>query len=448
MSAAGFQIWKGEKIRFSIQLEGGAESVGAAHNVVATYYSYFPLVARASSPYEPDDNPCQATTTSPGASYMAWPDDQYDFYKLVVPITSKVTLTVTNFTALGQLQFRSPLIIGSDCSSPTDSTTRIDPFWASNPPNETSTAQVYFNIAPGIYYARLSTSSGTNTTPYTFRWNYAQGTSPYEPNQTACDAAAISVNTPYYAYPDDANDFYSFDLATTSNVQITVTNYTATGQYLLYKQNAGGCGDLTTVTYKPSGSGTVTLSASNLTAGRYYFRVATISGANATALYSFRVATSLGTWNPRLDLCAAFSGCSDHASNSSVTVYWDNAPGATTMRIYFEKTAIGTCSAGTSAIDETFTPSQPSGSRTYNSLATGSYAVKIWIWNASSQEKFDSKPLKVNCDTLLTERSSGSLEASSTVTATIGPVVPLPEPTVTPIPLPMDLPSTRPTPEP
>ena len=59
---------------------------------------------------------------------------------------------------------------------------------------------------------------------------------PYEPNNS-CETpyGPLVSDQVYLAYPDDLDDFYCFEVDTAKVVRITVNDYQATGQVLLYK---------------------------------------------------------------------------------------------------------------------------------------------------------------------------------------------------------------------
>jgi hypothetical protein len=90
----------------------------------------------------------------------------------------------------------------------------------------------------------------------------------------------------YQAYPDDATDYYFFDVPSTSDVTVVVQNYQATGQLILYRHREGDAPEF--VANWGAGGTTMTIGPLSLTTGKYYVRVET-SATNPSALYTLTV---------------------------------------------------------------------------------------------------------------------------------------------------------------
>ncbi|UCC61553.1 MAG: DNRLRE domain-containing protein [Anaerolineae bacterium] len=96
----------------------------------------------------------------------------------------------------------------------------------------------------------------------------------------------LCFSTAYRAYPDDTTDYYYFELSTTQHVTIQVQNYQATGDLILYRHREGD--EPESVANWGKGGSTMTI-ARSLGAGKYYVRVYTTAGKNATHLYTLTV---------------------------------------------------------------------------------------------------------------------------------------------------------------
>lgn len=126
----------------------------------------------ASGPFEPNNNPCQATQLTPGTQYTTFSDDAYDFFGMNITGTGQIQVLVQGFTiGFAQIQVRSPLI-NNNCD-PVNSTNRLDPFGVV-PSGGGDVLLTVFIPNPGLYYVRVSLPPNVsgNGQPYRIRWNY------------------------------------------------------------------------------------------------------------------------------------------------------------------------------------------------------------------------------------------------------------------------------------
>jgi hypothetical protein len=343
-----------------------------------------------SSPLEPNDNPCQATTANAGVSYIGAPNDKYDFFQLTVPTTSTVYFTTTNFTVAGQMQFRMANSLFATCS-PTASTTIVS--YVSMPPSTQTLVQT--GVTPGIYFARLSTADAVADVPYSFQWNAVQANSVMEPNNTACAAWPIATGQTYQAYPDDNEDWYSFDVTRTSTIQLATSNYSATGQFFLYRQNTA-CSDIAQVTYVAQSAGGFIVSGQP--AGHYFIRIATSAGWNINVLYAFQVGV-ISNWEPNSDTCFPLGGCAANKTGGNLTAYWQGMYGVTYLRISLEgRGPVGSCPKGTSS--NGVNPAlADNGNTSFTGIARGYYVLHVDANGPSDELKYRGElPIKMDCD--------------------------------------------------
>jgi hypothetical protein len=413
---------------------------------LATHYAYMPVVRGPL--VQPNNNPCTAIVATPGTKYTGGiPASEYDFYRLNMPINGTIFMTVSNYLGpRGQLQLRGDKVNAS--CLPTSTTVLIGTDYVGMPPSPNS-VQAY-SLTLGTYYARIS-SDVPLTKPYTFVWSYAATTGLMEPNENSCQAWPIDLGTVYQKYPQDAEDWFGFDVVMTTALQINVTNYTGSGaQVQLFQQGADCSQNGSPIIYAPiSGNlGSLAMTTANPVApGHYFVRVYTGGGYNITTLYTLQVNVSQGLWAPSFSFC-----CNGHARNNNGTFYatykWTGTPGADHLRIAWTGdnafNSVG-CPAGPNPVlDTTDQNIITSGSYTFNSLSTGYSIIYIDIYRSSDGKHFsDQQNIKVNCN-------PPGLNLSQlwpgTVTATPGsPAVP---PTPTPVPPPVLAPAVRPTPEP
>jgi hypothetical protein len=114
--------------------------------------------------FEDNDNPCQATRTSPNTVYSSNVDDEYDFYEIVVPTAGYLRVYLEDYNAPSQMQIRSAQI--NTACDPVNSTTRVDPvaFVVNNK------ADWIKWVPAGTYYARIGPTAARSTIPYRFVW--------------------------------------------------------------------------------------------------------------------------------------------------------------------------------------------------------------------------------------------------------------------------------------
>jgi hypothetical protein len=456
MTAKNLPSWKGLKVNFFINTPSGV-SFSPEYPVVFSYTAYVPSAfGPTSGAIEPNNSPCEASSALPGVAYSAMPDDQYDFFSLNVPVLSRVALTLTNFVVTGQLQFRTP-VVNTACS-PTTSTTRIDPYWGSTPPITTSSnLPTFLNVNPGLYYARISKAADAapSTTPYQFSWSYVPGSNPFEPNDNSCAPAAITSGVTNQAYAEDAEDWYQFTLTTTSDIQAIVSNYTASGQYVLYRQGAS-CSVINFLTNALGSPGQVTLTAAGQPAGTYLLRVYSSSGTNASNLYSFRVnvTANVAVWNANINTCSPMPGddsnCPPDQSSGTLNVFWINAPGATAVRVILNGMgATGQCPAGTGTFDTgNFSPSStPSGSWSRTGISKGYYSANLYISGPLGFRQRINMPIKMDCSFLFNKPDLQPTPIGPEVIVTAQPASDTTSP-LAPPPLPVLVPENKPTPMP
>ncbi|MCB9445581.1 MAG: tandem-95 repeat protein [Ardenticatenaceae bacterium] len=114
--------------------------------------------------------------------------------------------------------------------------------------------------------------------------NYVYG----EPNNSACEAFAISINTSYRFLPDDKEDWYKFTLAAQSSISVQISNYLPVdGQMLVYSDS--NCADppllAQVADITPSGIANIGV----LEAGTYYVRIYTAVIPANSPPYTLRV---------------------------------------------------------------------------------------------------------------------------------------------------------------
>jgi len=238
--------------------------------------------------------PCDAVVAAPDTNYTR-PQNQTDiYYALVVNQPSRVNLSLTGAT--GQLQFRTP----NQSACPSHNTTLID----YEPVSGAGTASIeYHNVTPGTYYVRIATTTpGANN--LTFNWSVTPGYTYYEPNNTACAAATVALNTDYSAYPENSrpdldlgsgvgaeNDFYQFTLGAQTTVNIQFSGYNA-GQRQVQLRGGASCNSTSPVDANAfvanASSGNI---QRTLAAGTYWVRFVALDGTQSRTRYTFRVST-------------------------------------------------------------------------------------------------------------------------------------------------------------
>jgi parallel beta-helix repeat protein len=115
----------------------------------------------------------------------------------------------------------------------------------------------------------------------------------YEDNDQCSAAYGPLVSSQIYrAYPDDANDYYYFELSAPATVNVSVTDFAPTstwGELLLYGPTTGDeCGGLIGQWGKP-GYSSMSLGPYPLGAGKYHVRIYTAKNHSITQLYSLIV---------------------------------------------------------------------------------------------------------------------------------------------------------------
>ena len=104
-----------------------------------------------------------------------------------------------------------------------------------------------------------------------------------EPNNTLGEAnGPILLNRNYQGFPNDLSDYYSFDLNTTRQLNITLTGITGTDPQLhLYRDSSAN-----RVGYDPESPYSISY---NAPPGRYWVRVVVVGNYNTSTLYTLRV---------------------------------------------------------------------------------------------------------------------------------------------------------------
>lgn len=431
MTVTGFPLYgSGQLIQFYIGYSGTLDFTAATYPVSITFSAYLPDVMYA--PQNLATDPCTAIVADPLVSYQIAQDYQYRFFSLTVPQTSTVYMTATNYSVNGQMQFRHPP--SSPCV-PTGTAEIIEYVALPSTPQLTA-----YNVSPGNYLARFSADSVTNTTPFTFVWNYVPGTVLMEPNNSPCGAIDVLTNTVYSAYPDDLYDYYGFNTSVTGTIQITIANYAATGQYQIRK-NGTSCAD-SVIAYGPvaSSASVVTMTAVNQPAGRYYLAVLSTGGLTTAQAYRFRIATNPQVWDPNtvnINTCtpmpAGNNHCPGNLSGGKIPVYWVNAPAATHVTVTVSgMQAIGACPAGSTTIPVgKYTPATtPDGSLERTGIPNGYYSLKLEISGPLGYRSRSDMSVKMGCDFA----ASVGEDAAPIVVVEIPPPVDAMKPIATPHP--------------
>ena len=194
-----------------------------------------------------------------------------------------------------------------------------------------------------------------SATPYNFAWNIGNTS-----NNNSCSAQGVSLGAVVQDIPEadttviingiptpQGEDWFYFDVGSSSTIVITAANFTATGQYNIVRQT----GDCSQFTWPPllvqnATSNLTTMTLFNQPAGRYFFRVATTGNFNSTP-YTFRVTSTTGGTEAAVDYCPAFQGCVGNVSTGgTLTVYWRGMTGASFLRIAFRAWGLDGCSPG------------------------------------------------------------------------------------------------------
>jgi hypothetical protein len=447
----------GEQAQFLLTYYSASNPVpttaSAIYNVSGVYRAYFPsALNRYGIGANAGNDPCTAANAAPLTDYMTLQDSPHKFYSLNVPTNSTLFMTVTNYPLTGQMQLRTPPAYPSCATTGTLNVLSYSVI----PGTPSITA---YNIPAGTYMARFSSDAGaTSTTPFTFRWQYVPASGLNEPNNSPCEAIAVSLNTKYQDYPEDNEDWFAFDIAATQNFSIAVNNYTGTGGQVQLLRQATTCQNIAgmqLVDLAGFASGSASIPTVTLTPARYYLRVYTGGGFNTTNLYDFTIYTVVDTWNPIANRCTAWVNCNDHAIGDTETIYWAGAPGAAEIKVEFNpQVAKGSCPVGNykastfnAGSNPTVDSLTPVGNYTFSGLSNGYYIVRVTISRPGFTTYAQDMGVKVNCDFLLFAQSPWPGSLTTPGAPVIGPVQPQAV-KPTPVPLPMDLPGIKVTPAP
>jgi hypothetical protein len=381
------------------------------HTVFASSYKlYLPIAFKVggdndrdiTTNEEPNNSTCSAVPITAGVKYTARLNDKDDYFRVNVPVTSTLIVTVTGFTSTGQVQVRKFTGLCDSGALYAANAFQGDPV---------ATRQVVVgNVVPGDVFIRIaSTLDLAPNTDYGIIVSLVSGavsTGPFEPNNNACQAVRIVGGTTYQAYPEDTSDWYSFTLTSDSNVVINVTNLNVSvGQYILYRATncASVPGTLTPITVQDKSVTSKDVGVQP--AGTYYLRIAVASGAQSSSLYSLRVDFNSNVgWNPRADICSGLTNCNANRSGGKFTVYWAGIPGMTEFKIVFNgKSAQGTCAATTGGrtVNVPASAFGTSGSYEVTNTPSGYWGVQLSAkGSGGSWSRTGDLPLKMDCDFL------------------------------------------------
>ena len=388
--------------------------------------------------------PCNASPAAQNTNYTAQQNRSDIYFSIFVGQASTVDLSLTGAT--GQLQFRTPNL--SVC--PNHTTSLID----FQPTSGGSASLRYYNVTPGTYIIRIATTTpGSNN--FTFRWSATSGYTFYEPNNTACAASNINVNTNYTAYPENSrpdvdlgsgvgaeNDYYQFSLGAQTTVQIQFSGYNGGSRQVQLR--SGSCASSSVVDNNAfiadAPSGTI---QKTLPAGTYWVRFITLNGTQSRTAYTLNVSTGGTGGVPKVDTCnpSGSPGC-DSQTGPNATIYWFNMPSGTNLSLRLDGQSISGGTCGSQAQGRVYGPvviginqNNSNGSYSFTGVGNGYYVVSA-SWSGAATGA-DSKPLKISCTLLLAapEVLGPSLDGEG--------VTPRP----TPIPMPGETPTPTPTPE-
>jgi hypothetical protein len=108
-----------------------------------------------------------------------------------------------------------------------------------------------------------------------------------EPNNTCETAYPLEFGTSYSFMPNDKTDIYTFDLSSTSNLNIRLTNFTPIqGQIALFY---GSCPAPSFVANNGQSSATKTLNLTNQPAGTYFLLVINDGAFSTTSSYNLTI---------------------------------------------------------------------------------------------------------------------------------------------------------------
>ena len=111
-----------------------------------------------------------------------------------------------------------------------------------------------------------------------------------EPNDTCDEAYGISVNNTFNFLPDDDEDWYWFDLPTSGDISIQLTEFQPiAGQIIAYFSTSGTCSTLQFLKHNGDFSTIKIINLSAQPAGRYYIRIITDGPKSNTVTYKLYI---------------------------------------------------------------------------------------------------------------------------------------------------------------
>ena len=115
-----------------------------------------------------------------------------------------------------------------------------------------------------------------------------------EPNDTPCKAFPLALNGQQTFLADDANDWYRFDLSSSGNVVVELTNFLPIDGQLLVYAHDGACTSLTNnhlIAQNGNFSSTKVINLGQRPPGRYYVWLINDGSINITDPYKLRIIT-------------------------------------------------------------------------------------------------------------------------------------------------------------
>lgn len=107
-----------------------------------------------------------------------------------------------------------------------------------------------------------------------------------EPNNSCAQAYAFELNTLQKFFHEDQEDWYRVTVSSPQNLQVALTNFTASGQIVVYR---GSCANLVFLQNNGNFSQTKLINLPNAPAGTYFIRVITDDNYNEVTPYSLIV---------------------------------------------------------------------------------------------------------------------------------------------------------------
>ncbi|MEW5986153.1 MAG: hypothetical protein AB1791_05935 [Chloroflexota bacterium] len=193
------------------------------------------------------------------------------------------------------------------CATPSElSWLTVAPESGATPAGQTSVVNVTFDstgLPGGVYYGTLCINSDDDDEPLV-SVPLTLTVSPWEnpafvpliryavrvdePNDTCEQAFSVSINRDLFFYPDDAADWYEFDLTSSGDLVVELTNFVPEeGQVAVYK--GASCGARTFLGSDGTPGTNKTVVVSNQTAGHYYIFVSNDGVFNSSDLYKLRI---------------------------------------------------------------------------------------------------------------------------------------------------------------